>query len=208
MTLPHLFSLALQPAIVTLVTSDGKNAVARAKSACGLDAPNSPKQTDKPIPAIGFTLFGPLNIATLPGARGIEVHRGATIESGWGELTLLQQTPPIIFDTKRLEEADAFVAWRDWELAAALLPERDTEEGTEYYDVRDIMGCLGPVSSYSLSRHAMDIWPNYEGNYRFKFSDAVRLIKRYMLVGRKRFDRDELELMVRNKLIELAQTLS
>lgn len=202
-----MFSLALQPALVTLVTSDGKKPVPSAQHAFGPQPGTSPRTTTIPIPALGFSLFGALNLSTIPGARGHQVIRGATIESGWGELTLLQQTPPILFDTKRLNDANAFTAWRDWELACALLPERDTEEGTEYYDLRDIARCLGPVTSDRLARHAKDLWPNYEGFYRLSFSEALRLIKRYLFVGRRRFERDDLELLVRNKLIGLAETL-
>lgn len=166
------------------------------------------------VPPIGFSLLIDSLRVKEPRAPRIHFTRGTRVSTQWGELVVLQDTPPVLFDPARLDAADAFSAWREWDLAAVMLPERDTAPvfcggGGQFYKMCDIAPCLGKVTGPDLSRHAMRMFrPNYEGNYRLDFDETLRLMRFYLQNGKLFFSRDELESRARQKLKSLAAILA
>lgn len=82
-----------------------------------------------------------------------------------------------------------------WVLVVELLPSKDAE--SEFYTLKEIAPLLGRVTPAQLSSHAQDLWPRWEGYYRLNYSQAVSLIRRYCLVGRRLHARADLEARVR-----------
>jgi hypothetical protein len=166
-----------------------------------------PPITGANVPAIGFSYPTGLHFTPSHGGNEILYPVGSKISTVWGDLHLLQQTPAILFDINRLDSSNAFSLWRDWELATALLPEIDLCATEGKYRLQDIAPCVGNISSYNLSRHAMRFSADRDGCYRLDFTQAIRLIRFYLDNGHKRFTRDELELKARTKLKALASRL-
>ena len=96
-----------------------------------------------------------------------------------------------------IEDPRPVARLKDWQLAAELLPQRDPE--CEFYTLFDIAPCVGNVTPHILRQHARDLWRQREGHYRLSHEKAIALIKRYLLVGKKRFARAALERMVEER---------
>lgn len=69
-----------------------------------------------------------------------------------------------------------------WQLIAALLPAKDAE--TEWFTVAEIAPLVG-LQSPSVLKHCRDLWPDWEGQYRLNYGQAVSLIRRVCYAGRK-----------------------
>lgn len=95
-------------------------------------------------------------------------------------------------------QESAWNLWQDWHLAVSLLPERDTVNG-EYFDLRDIVGCVGTCYINRFSCHVQRLYPNWEGRYRFRLVHVLRVVKCYLRDGHKRHSRAELIRRVREK---------
>ena len=77
-----------------------------------------------------------------------------------------------------------------WQLVAELLPDHDPE--TEWWSIKEIAPLLG-LTPRALMKHARDLWPAHEGQYRLKYSQAVSLIRRVCYAGRKLPSRASIE---------------
>jgi hypothetical protein len=83
-----------------------------------------------------------------------------------------------------------------WELIAQLLPEHDAE--TEWWTLAEIAPLLG-IKRRALAKHARDLWPEAEGHWRLKYSQAISLIRRVVYAGRKLPSRASLERKIKTK---------
>jgi hypothetical protein len=83
-----------------------------------------------------------------------------------------------------------------WQLLVQLLPERDPE--TEWFSIAEVAPLLG-IKSRSLLKHARDLWPNWEGQYRLNLGQVHSLIRRVCYAGRKLPDRATVEAQVEAK---------
>lgn len=83
-----------------------------------------------------------------------------------------------------------------WQLIVELLPAKDAE--TEWFSVREIAPLLG-LKPRSVMKHCRDLWPDWEGQYRLKHSQAVSLIRRVVYAGRKLPSRASIECKIRAK---------
>lgn len=77
-----------------------------------------------------------------------------------------------------------------WQLIVDRLPARDPE--TEWYTIAEIAPLVG-LRPRSLTKHARDLWPAWDGHYRLNYSQAVSLIRRVAYAGRRLPSRAELE---------------
>ncbi|HEX8834301.1 MAG TPA: hypothetical protein VF719_08870 [Abditibacteriaceae bacterium] len=71
---------------------------------------------------------------------------------------------------------------RLWQIIAAQLPAKD--ETSEWYSLREIAPLVG-LQPRSLAKHCRDLWPAWEGHYRLNHAQAIRLIRRVVVSGRK-----------------------
>jgi hypothetical protein len=83
-----------------------------------------------------------------------------------------------------------------WQLIAALLPPKDAE--TEWFSVREIAPLLG-LKPRSVMKHCRDLWPNWEGQYRLNYGQAVSVIRRVVYAGRKLPSRASIERKLKAK---------
>lgn len=101
-------------------------------------------------------------------------------------------------EPKIARELSSWEEWANWQLAVALLPERDTVNG-ERFDLKDIAPCVGTCTTKRLSSHVQSLYPNWEGRYRFMLKHILCVVKRYLRDGNKAHSREELIRRVRVK---------
>ena len=110
----------------------------------------------------------------------------------------IEQILPALPERDAARSASAWSEWKDWQLATALLPERDTVNG-EYFEITDIAPCVGRCHPKSISRYAQQLYPDWCGRYRFRLVHVLRLVKCYQQNGVKKHSRAELIRMVAEK---------
>ena len=84
---------------------------------------------------------------------------------------------------------------KQWELISARLPEKHDDE---WYTPKELSRLVG-ISHKQVAAHCHDLWPRHEGWWRLSREEAVRVIRRVCLVGRKLPSSDE-SLAARNTL--------
>ena len=105
---------------------------------------------------------------------------------------------PAVPSVESAHELSSWEEWANWQLAVALLPERDTVNG-ERFDLNDIAPCVGTVTTKRLSSHVQSLYPNWEGRYKFMLKHILCVVKRYLRDGSKAHSREELIRLVFEK---------